>query len=98
MKALVVNCTLKGSPEKSNTEALAEVVADALRGHDPRLRFTIPGQAWTYWNKGPGPGEDYSETEEGHEWSHSTGRAAAANLLAVARALEAKPIPAPTSE
>jgi hypothetical protein len=62
------------------------------------IGFTIPGQAWTYWNKGPGPGEDYSETEEGHEWSHSTGRAAAANLLAVARALEDKPIPAPPSE
>jgi multimeric flavodoxin WrbA len=61
------------------------------------IGFTIPGQAWTYWNKGPGPGEDYSETDEGHEWSHSTGRAAAANLLAVARALESKPIPAPPS-
>jgi multimeric flavodoxin WrbA len=202
MKALIVNGTLKPSPEKSNTEALAEVVADALRGEGveaasvravdhsilpgvesemgegdewPGIRsqildseililatptwlgrpssiaqrvlermdamlsetdeeerpvaynhvagvvvtgnedgahhvisevsgaladigFTIPGQAWTYWNKGPGPGEDYSETEEGHEWSHSTGKAAAANLLAVARALEAKPIPAPPSE
>lgn len=202
MKALIVNCTLKPSPEKSNTEALAEVVAAALGEEEveiasvravdhsippgvesemgegdqwPGIRrqilaaeilifatptwlgrpssiaqrvlermdamisetddeerpvaynhvagvvvtgnedgahhvisevsgalgdigFTIPGQAWTYWNKGPGPGEDYSETEEGHEWSHSTGRAAAANLLAVARALEAKPIPAPPSE
>ena len=149
MKALIVNCTLKPSPEKSNTEALAEVVAGALRKEEvevasvravdhaippgvesemgegdewPGIRrqtgnedgahhvisevsgalgdigFTIPGQAWTYWNKGPGPGEDYSETEDGHEWSHSTGRAAAANLLAVARALEAKPIPAPPSE
>jgi multimeric flavodoxin WrbA len=178
MKALILNCTLKASPEKSNTEALAEVVAEALhkegvevasvRAVDhsippgiesemgmgdewPSIRaqvleseililatptwlgrpssvaqrvlermdamlsetddderpvaynrvagvvvtgnedgahhvisevsgaladigFTIPGQAWTYWNKGPGPGEDYSETEEGHEWSHSTGR------------------------
>jgi multimeric flavodoxin WrbA len=199
MKALAINCTLKPSPEASNTEALAGVVADALRGEDvevssvravdhtippgvesemgegdewPGIRaqildaeillvatptwlgrpssvaqrvlermdamlsetddegrpvaynrvagvvatgnedgahhvisevsgaladigFTIPGQAWTYWNRGPGPGEDYSETEDGHEWSHSTGRAAAANLLAVARALAAKPIPAP---
>jgi hypothetical protein len=51
LKALVVNCTLKTSPEKSNTE-----------------------------------------------WSHSTGRAAAAALPAVARALESKPIPAPPSE
>lgn len=201
MKAFIINCTLKPSPEKSNTEALAEVLAEALRKEEvevsfaravdhtikpgvesdmgegdewPGIRsqildseilivatptwlgrpssvaqrvlermdamlsetddeerpvaynrvagvvvtgnedgahhvisevsgalgdigFTIPGQAWTYWNKGPGPGEDYSETEEGHEWSHSTGRAAAANLLAVARALEAKPIPAPPS-
>jgi multimeric flavodoxin WrbA len=31
VKALLINCTLKASPEKSNTEALAEVVADALR-------------------------------------------------------------------
>jgi multimeric flavodoxin WrbA len=31
MKALILNCTLKASPEKSNTEALAEVVAEALR-------------------------------------------------------------------
>ena len=202
MKALIVNCTLKASPEKSNSEALAEVLADALRKEDvevasvrvvdhsilpgvesemgegdewPGIRaqileseiliiatptwlgrpssiaqrvlermdgmisetdeegrpvaynhvagavvtgnedgahhvisevfgglgdigFTIPGQAWTYWNKGPGPGQDYFDTEEGHEWSHSTGRAAAANLLATARALEATPIPAPPSE
>lgn len=202
MKALLVNCTLKPSPERSNTGALAEVVAAALRAEGvevssiravdrsippgvesemgegdewPGIRrqildaeilvfatptwlgrpssiaqrvlermdamisetdaeerpvaynrvagvvvtgnedgahhvisevsgalgdigFTIPGQAWTYWNKGPGPGEDYSETEEGHQWSHSTGRAAASNLLAVARALAAEPIPAPPSE
>jgi hypothetical protein len=31
MKALLINCTLKASPYKSNTEALVEVVADALR-------------------------------------------------------------------
>lgn len=202
MKALIVNCTLKPGPEKSNTGALAEVVAEALRGdgvevgsvravdHEippgvetrmgegdewPGIRarvldaqilvfatptwlgrpssiaqrvlermdamlsetdeeerpvaynhvagvvvtgnedgahhvisevsgaladigFTIPGQAWTYWNKGPGPGRDYSETDEGHEWSHATGRAAAANLLAAARALVSNPIPAPPSE
>jgi hypothetical protein len=36
---------------------------------------TIPGQAWTYWNRG--------------------GEAAAANLVASARALAANPIPAP---
>ena len=199
MRALVINCTLKRSPEPSNTEGLAEVVIEALReaevdvdtvravdrqiapgvssdegGEDewPAIHqrllaaeilviatptwlgrpssvaqrvlermdamlsetdgegrpiaynrvagvivtgnedgahhvisevsgaladigYTIPGQAWTYWNRGPGPGEDYSETDAGHEWSHETGRTAAANLAAAARALAANPIPAP---
>ena len=31
MKALIINCSLRASPEQSNTQALAEVVADALR-------------------------------------------------------------------
>src|SRR4051794_19376695 len=30
MRAVIINCTLKPSPEPSNTEALAGVVADAL--------------------------------------------------------------------
>jgi multimeric flavodoxin WrbA len=199
LRALVINCTLKPSPETSNTEALARVVMDALeeRGatadivravdHDirpgvsadegpgdawPALRErvvaadilviatptwlgqpssvclrvlermdamlsetdddgrpvaygrvggivvtgnedgahhiiggvaqglidigdTVPGQAWTYWNRGPGPGPTYLDTDEGHEWSHRTGRAAAANLVAVAEALRAHPMPVP---
>ena len=201
MKALILNCSLKPSPEPSNTAALAKVVADALREREVEVRevrlvdheikpgvetdmgegdewpsihdavlaaeilviatptwigrpssvaqrmlermdamisetdgeerpvaynrvagvvvtgnedgahhvisevagalgdigFTVPGQAWTYWNKGPGPGEDYSETAEGHEWSATTGKAAAANLFAVAGALAERPIPAPPS-
>jgi multimeric flavodoxin WrbA len=59
------------------------------------IGYTIPGQAWTYWNKGPGPGDSYLDTDEGKEWSHSTGRAAASNLAAAARALSERPIPAP---
>jgi multimeric flavodoxin WrbA len=201
MRALVLSCTLKPSPAVSNTEALAEVVMDALRGdgvetemvrvvdHDvrpgvssdegdgdewPAIRskvlesemlivatptwlgrpasvaqrvlerldamlseqddagrpvaynrvagvvvtgnedgahhviseicgalidvgFTIPGQAWTYWNKGPGPGDSYLDSDEGKDWSHSTGRAMAANLVAAARALQERPIPPPPS-
>lgn len=38
-----------------------------------------------------------SDEEAGHEWSHSTGEAASANLHAAARALAANPIPAPPS-
>ncbi|GAA1594878.1 flavodoxin family protein [Kribbella hippodromi] len=197
MRAVVVNCTLKGSPEQSNTDQLAQVVVDALQREkvdvervrlvDLAIRpgvttdegegdewpavhellvgseilvvatptwvgrpssvaqrmlermdamlsetdddgrpvaynrvagvvvtgnedgahhviseisgalgdigYTIPGQSWTYWNKGPGPGPSYSETDEGHDWSAKTGRAMASNLVAVARALEAHPIP-----
>jgi len=60
------------------------------------IGFTIPGQSWTYWNKGPGPGPSYLDTDEGHEWSRSTGELAAANLLAVARALQRRPVPPPS--
>jgi len=55
--------------------------------------LTIPGQAWTYWNMGPGPGPSYHNKD----WTHATARACAQNLLAVARALEAQPVPAPPS-
>jgi multimeric flavodoxin WrbA len=197
MRALVLNCTLKGSPTPSNTQALADVVIAALRAdgvevevvrvvdhhippgvetdlgegdewprlHDVLLHsdilvmatptwlgqpssvaklvlermdamisetkqdgtyaaynkvagvvvtgnedgahhvisevsgalvdigFTIPAQAWTYWNMGPGPGPSYTETDHKHDWSESTGRTMAANLLAAATALRAHPLP-----
>jgi multimeric flavodoxin WrbA len=199
MRAVIVNCTLKPTPEPSNTEALARVVADALEkdgvtvdwvravDHDikpgvesdmgegdawPAIRrqilaaeiliiatptwvgrpsslaqrvlermdamisetdelgrpaaynrvagvvntgnedgahhviseisgvlgdigFTIPGQAWTYWHLGPGAGPDYLDDQRGHDWAAKTGRAMAANLTTVARALAATPIQAP---
>ncbi|MFE2353947.1 flavodoxin family protein [Streptomyces parvulus] len=201
MRALVVNCTLKPSPEPSNTEALASTVIAALKGHGvevdvvravdlnlkpgvetdmgdgdewPRVHerllasqililasptwvghpssvaqrvlermgamlsetddegrpvaynrvagvlvtgnedgahhviaelsggladigYTIPGQAWTYWHLGPGPGPDFLDDERGHDWALSTGRAMASNLVHAARALGAMPVPAPPS-
>jgi multimeric flavodoxin WrbA len=59
------------------------------------IGYTVPGQAWTYWNMGPGPGPSYLETDHEHDWSERTGRTAAANLVAVARALAEGPMPAP---
>jgi len=201
MKALVLNCTLKPSPEVSNTEALARVVMDQLEkdgvgaemvrlvdldikpgvksdqgGGDewPKVRaklqdadilivatptwlgqmssvakralerldallyevddqgrspamgkvagvvvtgnedgahhivatvaqalidvgFTVPGQAWTYWHLGPGPGPDYTETRQAHEYSDRVGRNCARNLAWVARALAGAPAPAQES-
>jgi multimeric flavodoxin WrbA len=61
------------------------------------IGWTVPGQAWTYWNKGPGPGPSYLETDEGHDWSKTTGQTAAQNLVAVARALQSHPMPVPVS-
>jgi multimeric flavodoxin WrbA len=52
------------------------------------IGYTIPGQAWTYWNKGPGPGEEQYLNSEEKEWSQTTGRTAAQNLLATAQALK----------
>jgi multimeric flavodoxin WrbA len=201
MKALVINCTLKPSPERSNTEALAAIVIDKLRAEgvdvtevravDKDLKpgvetdmgegdewppihaallaadilviatptwvgrpasvtqrvlermdamiaetddserpvaygkvagvvvtgnedgaphvisevtgalidvgFTIPGQAWTYWNRGPGPGKSYLEDDSGHEWSKTTGETAAQNLVAAAKALAPASLPVPVS-
>jgi multimeric flavodoxin WrbA len=59
------------------------------------IGYTVPGQAWTYWNKGPGPGDEEWLTTEEREWSTTTGRTAARNLLAVAEALSAHGLPAP---
>jgi multimeric flavodoxin WrbA len=73
----------------------AHHVISEVSGALADIGFTIPGQAWTYWNRGPGPGKDYLDMKDGHPWSESTGKAAASNLLAAARALTANPIPAP---
>jgi multimeric flavodoxin WrbA len=75
----------------------AHHVISEISGALVDIGFTVPGQSWTYWNRGPGPGDDYLDATVGHPWSESTGKAAAANLLAAARALEASPIPPPPS-
>ncbi len=77
-----------------NEDGAHHVIAE-LAGALVDIGYTVPGQAWTYWNKGPGPGESYLETDYKHDWSKKTGRTAAANLVAVASALAAKPISAP---
>jgi len=60
------------------------------------LGFTVPANSWTYWNKGPGPGEEVYLNSDERDWSNQTGRTAAANLLAVAEALRARPLPSPS--
>jgi hypothetical protein len=59
------------------------------------IGYTVAGQGWTYWNKGPGPGEEEYLNSDDTAWSNRTGVTAAQNLLAVARALKANPMPMP---
>jgi hypothetical protein len=77
----------------------AHHVISEIAGGVIDLGFTIPGQAWTYWDKGPRPrprrflprhrrGQGLVALDRG---------SAAANLAAVARALAAQPLPAPPS-
>jgi multimeric flavodoxin WrbA len=76
---------------EDGAHAIIAAVAQALID----IGYTLPGQGWTYWNKGPGPGEEEYLSSAEKEWTHSTGDAAAHNLVAVARALQANPIPKP---
>ncbi|MCS0605444.1 flavodoxin family protein [Streptomyces sp. LP11] len=73
----------------------AHHVISEIQGALADIGYTIPGQAWTYWHLGPGPGPDYLDDEKGRDWSHRTGRAMAANLYGVARALAERPVGPP---
>ncbi|PPS70690.1 flavodoxin family protein [Streptomyces sp. MH60] len=73
----------------------AHHVISEISGGLADIGYTIPGQAWTYWHLGPGPGPDFLDDDRGHDWSVSTGRAMASNLVHAARALGAMPLPAP---
>jgi multimeric flavodoxin WrbA len=76
----------------------AHHVISEISGALVDLGFTVPGQSWTYWNRGPGPGPQFTDTDEGHDWSLQTGAAMASNLHAVAHALRENPIPPPPSD
>lgn len=77
-----------------NEDGAHHVIAE-VNGALNDIGYTLPGQNWTYWNKGPGPGKEVWLTTEEREWTISTGKACASNLLAVARALQASPVPPP---
>jgi multimeric flavodoxin WrbA len=66
-----------------------------INGQLGDIGYAIAPQAFTYWNKGPGPGDEYLETDEGHDWSAETARAAAQNLAGVAKALAENPLGPP---
>ncbi|MDK2745930.1 MAG: flavodoxin family protein [Brevundimonas sp.] len=61
------------------------------------MGFTMAAQSWTYWHLGPGPGPDYVETDDGHDYSDRVGRNAARNMLALAKVLRPDIYPVPES-
>jgi multimeric flavodoxin WrbA len=79
-----------------NEDGAHHVIAEMAQGAID-YGFTVPGQAWTYWNKGPGPGDEVYLTTAETQWSNRTGEAAAQNLHAVALALSANPMSTPPS-
>ncbi|RYF60477.1 MAG: hypothetical protein EOO39_32270 [Cytophagaceae bacterium] len=71
----------------------ARHVVSEIAGALMDVGFTIAPQSYTYWNNGPGPGDSYLKSDYRKEWSIQTGKAAAANVVAVARALQNTPMP-----
>jgi multimeric flavodoxin WrbA len=90
-----VACNRVAGVVVTGNEDGAHHVISEISGALCDIGYTIPGQAWTYWHLGPGPGPDYLDDERGRDWSHRTGRAMAANLLGVARALAERPVGPP---
>lgn len=82
----------------TGTEDGAHHVIMEINGALGDIGYTIPPQAFTYWSGMSGPGPGYLDTEEQHDWSASTGRAMAQNLLGTARALAANPLAPPPSD
>ncbi|MFI0238052.1 flavodoxin family protein [Streptomyces sp. NPDC016845] len=85
-----------GTLVTGNEDGAHHVISE-IHGALGDIGYTVPGQAWTYWHLGPGPGPDYLDDDRGHDWSASTGRAMASNLVHVAEALDHHPVPAPPS-
>jgi multimeric flavodoxin WrbA len=79
-----------------NEDGAHHIVATVCQGLID-MGFTIPGQSWTYWHLGPGPGPDYLDTDQAHDYSDRVGRNAARNLLALARVLRPETYPVPES-
>jgi multimeric flavodoxin WrbA len=101
MDAMISEMTADGLPVAYNkvagvvctgNEDGAHHVISEITGALVDIGYTVPGQSWTYWNKGPGPGQSYTQTDYRHDWSIATGKTAASVMVAVAKALHANPI------
>jgi multimeric flavodoxin WrbA len=78
MRALVLNATLKPSPESSNTEALARVVADALAAEQVEVSFVRLADHRI------DPGVVSEAVSDGDEWPAIHAQILAADILIMA--------------
>jgi multimeric flavodoxin WrbA len=104
MDAMLAETDADGTPVAFNKVAGFVVVGNEdgahhciseMAGAAIDIGFTVPAQAWTYWNKGPGPGEEEYRTTDDRDWTHATADAMVHVLVHTARALAATPIPKP---
>jgi multimeric flavodoxin WrbA len=78
-----------------NEDGAKHVIAE-LEAALLEIGFSIPGQAWTYFNQGASMGPPYKDVDaKALKRTHRMATNAAANLVAAAKALEKNPIPAP---
>lgn len=78
MRALVLNATLKRSPEPSNTEALARVVADALAAEEVEVSFVRLADHQI------DPGVVSEAVTDGDQWPSIRAQIVAADILIMA--------------
>src|SRR5215210_3725646 len=78
MRALVLNCTLKRSPEESNTGSLASVVTDALREEG------VESEEIRLADHVVEPGVVSEAVTDADEWPAIRGRVLAADILIMA--------------
>jgi multimeric flavodoxin WrbA len=83
-----------GVVNTGNEDGAHHVISEIAGGLGD-IGYTVPGQAWTYWHLGPGPGPDYLDDDRGHDYAAKSARTMATNLVTVARALATTPLPAP---
>jgi multimeric flavodoxin WrbA len=77
-----------------NEDGAHHIVATVCQGLID-VGFTVPGWSWTYWHLGPGPGPDFLDTNQAHDYAERNACNAARNLVAVAGALASAGLPKP---
>ena len=79
-----------------NEDGAHHVIAELAQAVND-IGYTVPGAGLDVLEQGPGPGADLPRDRRGPRWSARTARTAAGNLIAVAEALAAHPLPKPSS-